>query len=60
MRPYAESLGYAGEPFAWNEERRFRCGPELTLHSFSSLSASREKTEPGRNAKRKTPPNTGS
>lgn len=34
MRPYAESLGYAGEPFAWNEERRFLLRAELDAAFF--------------------------
>ena len=32
MRPWAEALGYEGEPFGWDEERRLRLKCELDAY----------------------------
>lgn len=34
MRPFAEALGYFGQPFTWNEERRFLLRAELDAAFF--------------------------
>jgi hypothetical protein len=42
LKPYAETCGYEGEPFVWDEERRFMLRSELDAAYFHLYGIKRE------------------